>query len=139
MEYKSTLKKLYEAENMEYKEAAELDDGPIFNDDVIEEPEVSEDVDEITVASKVRVIDGAAYEEDDIKIVNGEFDTFISKVDDGEIAIVFDEDEDTNFVDIVFEDGLEAFAINKDNLELAEEDVVPEDEEDFEGELKDDE
>ena len=146
MTYKDTLKKLYEAEDMDYQEATDISDEVV--DEPVEEIEdevVEEGNEDITVASMVTVVDASSYTAEDLTDKTGaaepftdeNLEDFITKVENKEVAVVFDEDNDNpNMVDIVYEDGLEVFNIIKSNLELAEDDVldtsIPLDDEDEE-------
>ena len=73
---------------------------------------------EINIGSLVKVIDADSFTAKDLDMTDDEFEEFQTKVEAGAQAVVFNEDEDDpTLVDIVFEDGLEAFKIPKVNLE----------------------
>lgn len=131
--YKDTIKALYEAEKMDYNDAVDIDETVQDDEYEDEDTEIESDV---TLASMVTVIDASLYTAEDLGMNEDQLEEFKTKVDNGDIAIVFDEDDDNpNLVDIVFEDGLEAFKIIKSNLELAEDEdiysqTIPTDEDD---------
>jgi hypothetical protein len=73
---------------------------------------------EINIGSLVKVIDADSFTAKDLDMTDDEFEEFQDKVEAGAQAVVFNEDEDDpTLVDIVFEDGLEAFKVPKVNLE----------------------
>jgi len=73
---------------------------------------------EINIGSLVKVIDADSFTAKDLDMTDDEFEEFQAKVEAGAQAVVFNEDEDDpTLVDIVFEDGLEAFKVPKVNLE----------------------
>jgi len=91
---------------------------------------------EINIGSLVKVIDADTFTAKDLDMTDDEFEEFQAKVEAGAQAVVFNEDEDDpTLVDIVFEDGIEAFKVPKVNLEdLDLEKEVEEDEEKIEEE-----
>lgn len=105
MDYKAIFKKLSESDVVE---------------DEIEATDPVE-IEEILLGSIVKVLDASTYTPEDLSLTDEEFEEFKVKVDAGDTAIVFDEDDDNpELVDIVFEDGLEIFRIPKLDLELSE-------------------
>ena len=76
---------------------------------------------EIVVGSIVTVMDASSFTADELELTDEDYDSFVSKVDAGETAVVFDiDDEDENKIDIVFSDGLEIFNFPRLALELTE-------------------
>lgn len=117
MDYNKLLKTLCESEiNEEEFEDLPLED--LGTEEIVDDadldlelPEETEEVDStIDVGSLVSVVDSGAFTAEELSLSDDEFEDFKSKVDAGELAVVFDvDDDDINKIDIVFEDGLEIF------------------------------
>ena len=135
-ELKAIMRKLCEHKGDE--EDTDLDsEMPEEFPDEMPEDEIPEDEPaEINIGSLVKVIDADSFTAKDLDMTDDKFEEFQAKVEAGAQAVVFNEDEDDpTLVDIVFEDGLEAFKIPKANLEdLDLEKEAEEDEEKIEEE-----
>lgn len=112
MDYKSIFLKLSESEDIsdETTDSSEID----YDNSNVEESEIK-------LGSLVKVLDASSYTATELVLDDDEFESFKLKVEDGLSAIVFDIDDDnTDLVDIVYEDGLEIFNLPKLNLEIVE-------------------
>lgn len=76
---------------------------------------------ECDIGTVVTVIGASLYTPELLGMADGEFTVFQEKTRNWEMAIVIDyEDDDPNYVVIVFEDGLEAHGIHKLTLAVCE-------------------
>ena len=130
-ELKAIMRKLCEHKGDEEDTDLDSEMPEEFPDEMPEDEPV-----EINIGSLVKVIDAESFVAKDLDMTDDEFEEFQAKVEAGTQAVVFNEDEDDpTLVDIVFEDGLEAFKIPKANLEdLDLEKEAEEDEEKIEEE-----
>ncbi|MDD2898341.1 MAG: hypothetical protein PHI31_06470 [Desulfuromonadaceae bacterium] len=76
---------------------------------------------ECDIGTVVTVMNAVIYTSELLGMAAEEFTVFLEKARNGEMAIVIDyEDDDPNYVVIVFEDGLEAHGIHKLTLAVCE-------------------
>jgi hypothetical protein len=78
---------------------------------------------EIDIGTMVQVIDLSGLEPRHLQIDEEDFQELVEKITNGDTGVVFDVDEeDNNFVDIAFENGLEVFGISVFRLQVIEDD-----------------
>lgn len=119
-DYTDILKGQYAKERMMFRESSEMDDTA----ELPVEEQLEEDVPDIEIGQLVKVIDAEAFTAEELEMDDDDFESFVSKVEEGEVAIVFNENDDNStLVDIVFENGLEAFNIPKINLQITDVDI----------------
>jgi len=78
---------------------------------------------EIDIGSMVQIIDISGLEPRQLQIDEEDFQELVHKIVTGDTGVVFDvDDEDENFVDVIFDDGLEVIGISKFRLLVVEDD-----------------
>jgi hypothetical protein len=123
MEYTRILKEMRDEEKLD-----DIDDLEEFKPlELPEDGDESEDElpkgEDIELGTLVKVVDVDSLDADSLDLSEDDFEDFKSKVEDGDIAIVFDidiDDDDATVADIVFRDGFEVFKIPTVNLEVTD-------------------
>lgn len=78
------------------------------------------------LGTSVRIATLEGLDPDDLGVTDSDFNFIKDKVAKGEAALIFNEDDELEYADVVFSDGIEAFGIPYSNLILVdEEEYIP--------------